>query len=69
MTQKDLEGVPVNLRFVKFQNVQNMQLFIKNNQGGTETTQIDHLSILGSPICTTNMGEFKRVAGKKGESH
>jgi PITH domain len=69
MTQKDLEGVPVNLRFVKFQNVQNMQLFIKNNQGGTETTQIDHLSILGSPISTTNMGEFKRVAGKKGESH
>jgi hypothetical protein len=69
LTQKDLEGTPVNLRFVKFQNVQNMQLFIKNNQSGSETTQIDHLAILGSPICTTNMGEFKRVAGKKGESH
>jgi len=69
MTQKDLEGVPVNLRFVKFQNVQNMQLFVRNNHGGTETTQIDQLAILGSPICTTNMREFKRVAGKKGESH
>ncbi|XP_059480880.1 thioredoxin-like protein 1 [Neocloeon triangulifer] len=69
LTQKDLEGVPVNLRFVKFQNVLNLQLFIKSNQAGTETTQIDHLVILGSPIGTTNMGEFKRVAGKKGESH
>ncbi|KAF4525476.1 hypothetical protein B566_EDAN004888 [Ephemera danica] len=47
----------------------NIQLFVKDNQGGTETTQIDHLAILGSPISTTNMGEFKRVAGKKGESH
>ncbi|CAB3370249.1 Hypothetical predicted protein [Cloeon dipterum] len=69
LTAKDLEGAPMNLRFVKFQNVQNIQLFISSNQAGTETTQIDHLVILGSPICTTNMGEFKRVAGKKGESH
>lgn len=69
VTPQDLEGVPVNLKYVKFQNVQNVQLFIKDNQGGGELTQIDHLAILGSPICTTNMSEFKRVAGKKGESH
>jgi hypothetical protein len=44
-------------------------LFIKDNQNNTDTTQIDHLAIIGSPISTTNMGDFKRVAGKKGESH
>lgn len=64
-----LEGTPVPLRFVKFQSVQNMQLFIKDNQSGGEVTQINHLAFYGSPISTTNMGEFKRVAGKKGESH
>lgn len=66
---EDLEGNPINLRYVKFQNVQNIQLFIKDNQSGGEVTQIDHLACIGSPISTTNMGDFKRVAGKKGESH
>lgn len=39
---KDLEGGgnPVNLRYVKFQNVQNIQLFIKDNQSGGDKTQI-----------------------------
>jgi len=69
VTPEDLEGIPVNLRYVKFQNVQNIQLFVKDNQNNTDTTQIDHLAIIGSPISTTNMGDFKRVAGKKGESH
>ncbi|CAH1108521.1 unnamed protein product [Psylliodes chrysocephalus] len=69
LTSEDVEGNPVNLRYVKFQNVQNIQFFIKDNLGGGEVTQIDHLAIIGSPINTTNMGDFKRVAGKKGESH
>ncbi|XP_011301503.1 thioredoxin-like protein 1 [Fopius arisanus] len=70
LSGKDVEeGNPVPLRYVKFQNVLNLQIFVKDNQGGTETTQIDHLAIIGSPISTTNMGDFRRVAGKKGESH
>lgn len=67
---KDLEsGSPIQLRFVKFQNVQNIQLFVKSNQSGEETTIIDHLAFIGSPIATTKMDDFQRVAGKKGESH
>ncbi|XP_018318667.1 thioredoxin-like protein 1 [Agrilus planipennis] len=69
LTPEDLEGNPINLRYVKFQNVQNFQLFVKDNQSGGDITQINHLAIIGSPINTTNMGDFKRVAGKKGESH
>ncbi|KAB0804784.1 hypothetical protein PPYR_01754 [Photinus pyralis] len=69
LTPADLDGSSVNLRYVKFQNVQNIQFFIKDNQSGGEVTQIDHFAIIGSPISTTNMGDFKRVAGKKGESH
>jgi len=67
---KDCEaGTPVNLRYVKFQNVQNIQLFIKNNQTGDDRTVIEHLAFIGAPIQTTKMDDFKRIAGKKGESH
>ncbi|XP_058817773.1 uncharacterized protein LOC131681083 [Topomyia yanbarensis] len=65
--QKDLvPGSPIPLHFVKFQNVQNMQLFVKDNHSGDETTIIDHLAFIGSPIATTKMDDFQRVAGKKG---
>ncbi|XP_058840611.1 thioredoxin-like protein 1 [Topomyia yanbarensis] len=60
---------PIPLHFVKFQNVQNMQLFVKDNHSGDETTIIDHLAFIGSPIATTKMDDFQWVAGKKGESH
>lgn len=66
---KDLAGNPINLRYVKFQNVQNIQIFIKDNHGGGEITQIDYIGFIGSPITTTKMEDFKRITGKKGESH
>lgn len=70
MEPKDLDGKSlVNLRFVKFQNVQNIQLFIKDNQNGSDKTQLDRLQFIGAPIVTTKMDDFKRISGKKGESH
>lgn len=45
------------------------QLFIKDNQGGSETTVVNHIGLFGSPLDTTNMSDFKRVAGEKGEKH
>jgi len=67
---EDLSGETlIPLRYVKFQNVQNLQIFVKDNQSGTDTTRINHLAIIGSTISMTNMGDFKRVAGKKGECH
>ena len=38
-------------------------------QEGGEVTQIDYFSVVGTPIGTTNMNDFKRVQGKKGEAH
>lgn len=69
VTKENLEGTPIPLRFVKFQNVLNIQIFIKDNLAGSDITRIDHLAFYGSPISTTNMGDFKRISGKKGESH
>merc|ERR1719474_2240995 len=63
---KQLDGSVITLKFVKFQNVKNIQFFFKDNQEGGEVTQIDYLYVIGTPIDTTNMKDFKRVAGKKG---
>jgi len=70
LTSKDLEGPkPVQLRYVKFQNVSSLTVFIKDNQTGADLTRLDLLQLIGSPLSATNMSEFKRVSGKKGESH
>lgn len=69
MTEDNLRGNPVNLSYVKFQNVQNLYIFVKDNQTGQETTRIDYIQLIGSPIITTKMSEFRRVAGSKGEAH
>jgi len=68
ITPNQLDGEVIPLKFVKYQNVVNLQFFFKDNQEGGEVTQIDYLSVIGSPIDTTNMKDFKRVAGKKGET-
>ncbi|XP_031568357.1 thioredoxin-like protein 1 [Actinia tenebrosa] len=59
----------IQLKYVKFQNVQNMTFFVKDNQGDEELTVINYLCIIGSTVDTTNMQDFKRISGKKGESH
>jgi hypothetical protein len=60
-------GKPIPLRFVKFQNVQNLTIFIKDNLGDKDVTSLSRLQFIGQTMSQTNMSEFKRVAGKPGE--
>jgi len=62
LTSKQLNGEDaIPLKFVKFQNVQNIQFFFSDNQGEEEVTQIDYFALFGMPLATTNMKELKKA--------
>jgi thioredoxin len=63
------DAKPVQLKYVKFQNVNSLTVFVKDNQAGKDTTRISQLTLIGSPVAATNMNEFKRIGGKQGEAH
>ena len=51
LNAKQLDGEQeIPLKFVKFQNVQNIQMFVSDNLGGEEVTQIDFLGLMGYTI-------------------
>jgi len=64
----ELDGKIVNLKYVKFQNVYNLQIFVVNNQTGEEVTRIDSLDIIGMPTTITSLDNFQRISGKSGEA-
>mmetsp|Transcript_7805 Transcript_7805/g.18125 ORF Transcript_7805/g.18125 Transcript_7805/m.18125 type:complete len:172 (+) Transcript_7805:26-541(+) len=61
LTPEQCEGKPIELKFVKFQNVTHMTFFVETNQGGEETSAIQKLAIFGEPFAGTNMNELKKV--------
>merc|ERR1712142_261123 len=61
LTEGQLDGKEVLLKFVKFQDVQNIQFFISDNQTGDEVTQVELLEIFGTPKQTTNMKDLKKA--------
>jgi len=56
------------LKFLKFQNVASLTVFVEDNQGGDDTTVISRLRIIGQPHEASDMSQFKRVAGEKNEA-
>jgi len=70
LTADDMKGDKLlPLKFVKFQNVSELTLFVESNIGEEPTSVIQRLRLIGQTQAATNMGDFKRVAGEKGEAH
>jgi len=58
----ELDGKIVNLKYVKFKYVHNLQIFVVNNQTEVDVTRIDSLNIIGIPTTVINMADFKRIS-------
>jgi hypothetical protein len=50
---------PIPLKFVKFQRVRSITVFVEDNAGG-EISALGMMNFFGRPIHTTNMKEFKK---------
>ncbi|NWH70081.1 TXNL1 protein, partial [Piaya cayana] len=63
LTPEDIkdDGI-IQLRYVKFQNVNSVTLFVQSNHGDEETTRITYFTFIGTPVQVTNMNDFKRVS-------
>ncbi|KAJ7074426.1 DUF1000-domain-containing protein, partial [Mycena amicta] len=60
-----LDGRAIPLRYVRFQSVNSLHIFIASNQGGADETRVDAFDVLGLPVETT-----KDLSGlKKQDDH
>ncbi|KAJ3051627.1 hypothetical protein HK097_007351 [Rhizophlyctis rosea] len=67
LTEKDFEPNAITpLRFVKYQSVHGLTIFVENNQGDAETTVIKQIILYGTPVETTKMSDFKKVGHEHG---
>mmetsp|Transcript_64374 Transcript_64374/g.119678 ORF Transcript_64374/g.119678 Transcript_64374/m.119678 type:complete len:166 (+) Transcript_64374:76-573(+) len=57
-----LGGEKVPLKFVKFQSVQNVQLFFQENGGGA-VTRVKKVEFFGQPAASMDMKDWKPVKG------
>jgi hypothetical protein len=58
LTTEDMKQ-PIVLKFVKYQRVNSLTIFIEDNQGG-DVTALGGLKIFGRPVGSTNMADFNK---------
>ncbi|KZT42108.1 DUF1000-domain-containing protein [Sistotremastrum suecicum HHB10207 ss-3] len=52
------EGKPITVRFVRFQSVNSLTIFVASNHGGDDETRIDSIDVLGNTIEYVSMLGF-----------
>lgn len=68
LSEEHLDGSqPLALKFVKFQNVRSLAIFVEDNQAGSDVTRLQKLAIFGSLVETTNMSKLKDVSNQGAE--
>ncbi|GAB2211464.1 hypothetical protein Droror1_Dr00024777 [Drosera rotundifolia] len=56
-----LQGKPIALKYVKFQNVRSLTVFIEDNQSGSEVTKVQKIALYGTTVETTDMKGLKKI--------
>lgn len=61
LSGEQLDGRLVPLRFVKFQRVQSLTLFIDENMDDADTTVVSCIRVYGEPLLSTKMDGLKKA--------
>ncbi|XP_020206574.1 PITH domain-containing protein At3g04780 [Cajanus cajan] len=61
LSEENLKGKPVILKYVKFQNVRSLTIFIEDNQSGSELTKVQKIVLHGTTVETTDMKGLKKI--------
>ncbi|GKA10714.1 PITH domain-containing protein [Tanacetum coccineum] len=61
LTPENLKGKPVVLKYVKFQNVRSLTIFIEDNQSGSDMTKVQKIILQGMTVETTDMKGLKKI--------
>jgi hypothetical protein len=61
LSDEHLKGQPVILKYVKFQNVRSLTIFIEDNQGGGDVSIVHKIALFGTTVDTTNMKDLKKI--------
>ncbi|KAL5209902.1 hypothetical protein ABZP36_005525 [Zizania latifolia] len=56
-----VENKLVQLKYVKFQNVRSLTIFVDNNQSGSDVSKIQKIALYGTTVDTTNMKDLKKI--------
>ncbi|KAK7836655.1 PITH domain-containing protein At3g04780 [Quercus suber] len=61
LSPDSIKGKPVLLKYVKFQNVRSLTIFIEDNQSGSDITKVQKIALFGSTVETTDMKGLKKI--------
>lgn len=61
LSPDSIKGKPVPLKYVKFQNVRSLTIFIEDNQSGSDITKVQKIALFGSTVETTDMKGLKKI--------
>ncbi|KAF4358532.1 hypothetical protein CsatB_028835 [Cannabis sativa] len=61
LSPDSLTGKPVVLKYVKFQNVRSLTIFIEDNQSDSEVTKVQKICLYGTTVETTDMKGLKKI--------
>ncbi|KAJ2763574.1 hypothetical protein IWQ57_005528, partial [Coemansia nantahalensis] len=60
-------GGVVNLRYVRFQNVDSLSIFVADNLAGDDVTAISQIAFIGTPLDSANMSGISK--SEDGHAH
>ncbi|XAR63607.1 hypothetical protein NMG60_11023607 [Bertholletia excelsa] len=61
LSPDNLQGKPVVLKYVKFQNVRSLTIFVEDNQSGSDITKVQKIVLYGTTVETTDMKGLKKI--------